>query len=65
MQEEWLSLEKRYEELEQLVADPEVISDQSKYSRLARELSKLSKVVPTIRQLKKAEQEAEGLEVML
>jgi len=65
MQEKLLALEKRYDELEQQVSDPAVITDQAKYSRLAKELSGLSKVVPTIRQLKKTIKEIEDLEAIL
>ncbi|MCM8770899.1 MAG: peptide chain release factor 1 [Candidatus Omnitrophica bacterium] len=65
MQEKYLSLEKRYRELEELLADPQVISDSGRYSRLAKELSDLSRPVSLIRQYKKVTQDIEDLESLL
>lgn len=41
---------KRYEALEKLLGQPEVISDRAKYQRLARELASLSSLVRRIRE---------------
>jgi len=55
-------LEKRYEELEQLLGEPEVAADQEKYSRYAKELSDLSQPVILFRQYKNISKQAEDLQ---
>ena len=42
-------LEKRYQEVEQLLADPQVSSDQNQCQKLGKELSDLSQVVQVLR----------------
>lgn len=49
MQERFQKIEKRYQEIEGLLADPKVSSDQSQCQKLGKELSDLSPVVQTIR----------------
>ncbi len=45
--------EQRFNELEGLLSDPKIISDQSQYQKLAKELSGLSSLVSAFRQYKK------------
>jgi peptide chain release factor 1 len=61
MIEELQRIEKRYTELEHLLALPEVSLDQSQYSKLAKELSGLSEKVSLFREYKKVVQELEDL----
>jgi peptide chain release factor 1 len=58
-------LEKRYEELEQLLADHAVIADPEKCNKLAKELSDLKGPVFLFRDYKKLAQESDDLEGML
>ncbi len=58
-------LEKRYQELEQLLASNEVISDKEQCNRYAKELSDLKDVVSLYREYKRVANEIEELEVML
>jgi len=55
-------VEKRYEELEQLISDPKVISDRNKYQKLAKELSQASELVKNFRQFNKISSEITELE---
>lgn len=57
--------EKRYQEIEDLLASSGVITDKEKYSRLAKEFSTLKNVVSLFRQYKSLVKEIEGLEVVL
>ena len=57
MIEQLKKLEKRYEELEQLLGLPEVASDQEKYSKFAKELSDLGPAVFLFRQYKNISQQ--------
>lgn len=50
-------VEKRYEELSGLLADPKVVSDQEAYQRYAREHSSLSEIVEAYRKLSEVEKE--------
>ena len=45
-------LEKRFQEIERDIADPEVISDKSRYARALKEYGKLKKMVEKYRRLK-------------
>ncbi len=65
MNERLEKLEKRYEEIEQLLASPEVFSDKDRYSRLVRELSSLKESVSLFREYKKIEREIKELEISL
>lgn len=58
-------LEDRYVELENLLADHEIIADKARYNKYAKELSALSDIVGFYRGYKKAVQEIEGLEAVL
>src|SRR3970040_2736769 len=50
-------LEKKYGELSNLLATPEVISDQARYQRYARELALLKDIVKVYSRLKKIEED--------
>jgi len=52
---------KRYGELEKLVADPKVISDQSQYRKYAKEIASLQKVVAKHEEFKKLTSEIDSL----
>ncbi|MBW1989410.1 MAG: peptide chain release factor 1 [Deltaproteobacteria bacterium] len=45
-------VEERYNQIEGLLADPDIVSDQEKYTRYAREHAELSRVVPVYRRYK-------------
>ncbi len=65
MFEQLQKLEQRYEELEQLLASPFVISDKDKYNKLAKELSDLKDSVLLFREYKKITKEREDLAAVL
>ena len=52
-------VEKRYEELNQLLSDPKVISDQAKYREYAKTQSELEKIVVRYREYKEVEKRIE------
>ena len=52
-------VEKRYEELNQLLSDPKVISDQAKYKEYAKTQSELEKIVIRYREYKEVEKRIE------
>lgn len=52
-------VEKRYEQLEQLLSDPQLLSQQKEYSRVAKERAELEEIVAAYRDWKKAEKEIE------
>jgi peptide chain release factor 1 len=52
-------VEKRYEELNRLLSDPEVISDQAKYREYAKTQSELEKIVVQYREYKETEKRIE------
>jgi len=56
--EKYEKIEKRYIELEQLLADLEVISDQGQYQKLAKEYSDLTPVVAMFRILRETDEHA-------
>ena len=53
MLEKLIQVEKRFEEIEKQLCQPEVISDRDKFTELSRERSDLEDLVPTIREYKK------------
>ncbi|MBP7733605.1 MAG: peptide chain release factor 1 [Caldisericia bacterium] len=53
------NLLKRYEELVQLLANPEVINDVNRYRELSKEQSQLSDIVDTAKKLEKIEKQIE------
>lgn len=57
MIEKLAEVEKRYEQLEQLLTDPELLSQQKEYSRVAKERADLEEIVSCYREWKKVEQE--------
>jgi peptide chain release factor 1 len=50
-------VEKRYEELERLMSDPQLFGQQREYSKLAKERSELEEIVSRYREWRKVEQE--------
>ena len=50
-------VEKRYEELERLMLDPQLLNQQREYSKLAKERSELEEIVSRYREWRKVEQE--------
>jgi len=58
-------MEDRYEELSQLLADPNVISRQEEWQRLVREHASLEEIVVRYRQYRKAEKEEKDTEELL
>jgi peptide chain release factor 1 len=63
--EKYEKIEERYAELEQLLADPQVISDQSRYAKLAKEYSGITVVVTTFRTFKEVCGQIEETEALL
>jgi peptide chain release factor 1 len=59
MLEKLAEVEKRYGELDHILADPQVLSNQKEYSKIAKERSDLEEVVSRYRQWRKVEQEIE------
>ncbi len=59
MLEKLAEVEKRYGELDRMLADPQVLSNQKEYSKIAKERSDLEEVVSRYRQWRKVEQEIE------
>lgn len=58
-------LEDRYEQLNDLLSDPEVISDVNKLRDYSKEQAELEKVVTTYRKYRKASSELEDAKIML
>ncbi len=50
-------VEKRYEQLESLLSDPQLLNKQREYSKVAKERSELEEIVSRYREWKKVEQE--------
>ena len=59
------AVEKRYEELTKLIADPEVISKQSEWQKLMKEHASIEEIVLKFREYKKAKQEMEEAEELM
>ncbi len=59
------AIEERYEEITQKLSDPQVISDQQQFQKLAKAHSDLSDVVETFRTYRKVEQELRDTRAML
>jgi len=53
-------VEKRYQQLESLMADPEFLGRQREYSKIAKERAELEELVSCYREWKKIEQEIQG-----
>ena len=58
-------VENRYEELNKLITDPEVISDQNSFKKYMKEQSGLTEVVEKYREYKKVKQNMNEAEEML
>ena len=58
-------VEKRYEELNKLIADPDVISNQNEWKKLMKEHSDLEDLVMTYREYKKVKQDFEDAKELL
>ncbi|MDP8260547.1 MAG: peptide chain release factor 1 [Candidatus Gygaella obscura] len=58
-------IERRYEELEHLLASHELMKNQEKYQALAKELASISKIVVKYRNYKKSTQEEKDLKKVL
>lgn len=65
MFEQLEKIEKRYSELEHLLASYDAISDKEQYNKYAKELSDLKESVSLFREFKKASEEIIGLEKVL
>lgn len=59
------NVEKRYEELNIKISDPEVISNQSEWKKLMKEHADIEDIVEKYREYKKTEKSIEGLKEML
>ncbi|WEG13098.1 peptide chain release factor 1 [Pullulanibacillus sp. KACC 23026] len=59
------ALEDRYEKLNQLLSDPEIISDSNKLREYSKESADLEETVRTYRQFKEAEQQLRDAKTML
>lgn len=57
LQQRLENVEKRYEELGEILASPEVLADQASYQRYAREHSSLTEIVEAFRELKSLDKE--------
>ncbi|MHB9143883.1 MAG: peptide chain release factor 1 [Symbiobacteriia bacterium] len=65
MNEKLEALERRYEELTALLADPSVIADQQEYQKYAREHSRLTDIVGAFREYRRLQQELTDARAML
>ena len=65
MLEKLEQVEDRYEELNKLISDPEIISDQNLFKRYMKEQSSLTEVVEKYREYKKMKTDMDGAEEML
>ena len=60
-----IEVEKRYEEVNKLVCDPEVVSNMEEYTKLMKELKQLTPVVEKFREYKQAKDTYEESKEML
>ncbi|HDK5690375.1 TPA: peptide chain release factor 1 [Staphylococcus pseudintermedius] len=58
-------VEERYEQLNELLSDPEVVSDSNLLRKYSKEQSELHKTVEVYRQYKQVKEDAEEIELML
>ncbi len=59
------AVEKRYEELTRLIADPEVISNQAEWQKLMKEHASIEDIVLKFREYKKAQQDMQEAEELM
>ena len=65
MIEKLQEVENRFEEVNELVCNPDIVCDQEKYTKLMRELKHLTPVVEKFREYKKAKANEEESRAML
>lgn len=65
MIEKLQEVENRFEEVNELVCNPDIVCDQEKYTKLMRELKHLTPVVEKFREYKKAKASEEESRAML
>lgn len=65
LKEKHLQIEQRYAELEHLLADPKIVSDQGQYQKLAKEYSSLEPVVEALRAYKRTKIQIDELSELL
>lgn len=58
-------VEERYEQLNELLSDPEVVSDSDKLRKYSKEQSELQKTVEVYRQYKQVKEDLEDIDLML
>ncbi|EHL7274048.1 peptide chain release factor 1 [Staphylococcus pseudintermedius] len=58
-------VEERYEQLNELLSDPEIVSDSNLLRKYSKEQSELQKTVEVYRQYKQVKEDAEEIELML
>lgn len=58
-------VEKRYQQLESLLTDPQLLGKQREYSKVAKERAELEEIVVCYREWKKIEQEIQGNQALL
>lgn len=58
-------VEKRFEELNALLCEPDIVSDQEQYTKLMKEMKHLTPVVEKFREYKKAQSELEDCRTMM
>jgi len=63
--EKYEKVKHRYAELEQLLADPQIISDQNQYQKLAKEYSDITPVVTTLRTYEETAEQVLETEALL
>jgi len=63
--EKYAKVELRYQEIEQLLADPQIISDQSQYQKLAKEYSDITPIVTTLQAYQESVKQAQELQKLL
>ena len=59
------TIEKRYNELERLLSDPDIVKNQNKFQPLAKEMSSISELVKTYRHYKEINKELLNVEDLL
>ena len=57
--------EKRYKELEKMLADSQIIANQSEYQKLAKEYSDIAPIVTTLQEYRRINEQVDELEKLL
>ena len=63
--DKYKKIEQRYNELEQQLADPHIIADQSQYQKIAKEYSNMTSIVNILRAYENADKQIEDLQKLL